>query len=157
MVLGSPGAHFIYMRVKVTFNLNRAIKQNPLPVITGCQCQGNIFISYLFLNNKFLNSLMILCSILFPNIWKFMVYYFALFCCISKYLKIDYCKLWATASYFLTCPESIFKGYKSSCFSIDTSFLTKEKAIIGSYHFMINIWKCCNKIKQHTRVYIDYI
>ena len=56
---------------------------------------------------------MILCSILFPNLWKLIVYYFALFYYISKSLKNDCSKPSTVASYFLTCPESIFKRLRA--------------------------------------------
>ena len=66
-----------------------------------------------------------------------MVYYFAVFYYISKSLKIDDVLLQTmnrtTASYFCTCPESIFKAYGSCYFGMNKGFLTKEKAIVGSF------------------------
>ena len=133
IVLGSLRMHFMYMRVKVTFtSMKQYSRTHSRSVKAECQCQGNKFISYLFSNNKFLISLRILCSILFGKVWKLMVYYFALFYYVSKYLKIDCCKRWTVASYFWTCHESIFKACKSCYFSINTGFLRTEKSIIGS-------------------------
>ena len=46
-----------------SFQLNNTTKP-----IAECQCQGNTFISYLFSNNKFIISIRMLWSILFPSI-----------------------------------------------------------------------------------------
>ena len=138
MVITSPGTHFMYMWVKVTFtswnNIKKSIKcHNRVPLLRQYfyQLFYQLF-NKLFSNSKFLNSLRILCSILLPNFWKLMMYYFALFFYTSKFLKIDHCKLWSATSYVLTCPKSIFRVYKRCYFSIKTGFLTKEKAVIGS-------------------------
>ena len=60
---------FYVYGVKLTFTSMRQYNKT-LSVITGCLYQGNAFISYLFSNNKFLSSVRILYSILFPNLWK---------------------------------------------------------------------------------------
>ena len=52
---------------------------------------------------------------------------------ISKSLKIDYCKLWTAASIFEHVLNQFSKLIRAVCyFSINRSFLTKKKAIIGS-------------------------
>ena len=58
---------FYVYGVKLTFTSMRQYNKT-LSVITGCLYQGNAFISYLFSNNKFLSSVRILYSILFPNL-----------------------------------------------------------------------------------------
>ena len=127
------------------FSLYVGSRQYRAPMFRQCIYQLFIFNTFisLFSNNKFLNSLRILRSILFPNLWKLMLCYFGLLYYIFKSLKIYCCKLWTAPSYFWTCLESIFKPYKTYYFSINTGFLTNYTYIHTYIH-----------IHTHTDIYI---
>ena len=123
-----------------------------LSIITGCQCQGNTFINYLFSDNKFLNSHMILCATLFPNYWN-LVYYVAQF--YFQWFENWWC---IAASYFL----NMFWINFQSIWELLLNYSIKEKAVWCkkanlkiSWDISIYMYLCY--ICMYIYIYIYYI
>ena len=107
MVFGSSRTHFMYMWVKVTFTSIRQYNKS-------IKCYNRVLMSRKYVCKFFVFKLFY--SILFPNLWKLIALTFELLQVIFEHVL----------------NQEHIKAYKSCYFSINTVFLTKGKAIIGS-------------------------
>ena len=126
-------------------------ESNPLIVITGCQYQGNVLISYIcILKEKIPNFSRIFCSFSFPNTGSVMVCYLALFYYISKSLKTDgvFLKTMNCCKLTLNVSCIIFQSILELLFKHKDRFPDKEKCIY------IFIFICIYNIYIYMYIYI---